>query len=140
MFVDFILTEDPPAADAGGRRVDVGRLADGFFVGTLPMICEFGGVIEISFENQEAGIFEVELVGEPVDRDDEDHAIEAWVLELPPPDPDFPVPRTRVLTFAAQIGAVDEVEMELAVYIRDQLDSAAEREWQASRFVVVRNL
>lgn len=133
VFANIILTDREPAVDVARRTIELGRMSDGIFIEpAYPCWPTFGGIIELTFDSpEEAGIFEVELVGEIIGST-EAHVIgEPWVLEVPPCAPDWDAGRAYALTFEASFGVYGDLGMSLAVYV--------DREFVAERRIVVRD-
>src|SRR5437870_655847 len=131
MYANFILTQGlPEVANPGGELV-LGELSTGIFlVSAYPAWLTFGGVVEVSFDPDEAGNHEVELVGTVVGTT-ESHVLSNWPIEIPPAEPGWEAPLTRTLTFPAEMAVSGDVELALDVLV--------DREWLTSRCVLVRS-
>ncbi|SRR5260221_7811191 len=116
MYIDFILTRDEPQIDTIARRVFPGELSDGFFVLDLPGRFAVGGLIQISFERDEHGSFEVEVYAEELGSG-ESRVVRNWLIDVPPTDDEWEIPRVHTRGFIAEFNVEDEAEFALAVYI-----------------------
>lgn len=135
MYVDsFILTVAPPQVDAGFRRVVLGEVSDGFFtVRELPARIEFGVYLEIGFEEDENGIFEVEVAAAVYAAGGvQESTLHRDKLDVAPAGDDWWVPRFRALPFSVTLDITTEVDLMLTVFI--------DGEFMADKPVLVRRL
>jgi hypothetical protein len=118
MYANLVLTQQEPVAPGGGAPLQLGELCDGIFVEqALPTWLSFGGVAELCLEGSENGLYEVELRATDLETS-ETHVVKNWVLDIPSPVEGWRFPRTRVLPFAVEMGAYDELEMNLVLLVR----------------------
>ncbi len=130
MYIDFILIEDPPDVQELKKIVMLGAVTDGcFIVPSFPTTIRFGGYLEVAFEGDEGGLFEVEIKAEELETGDE-RAVHNKVLEIPPADPDWPLARVHVVPFEVELTAEAEADFALNVYV--------ERKFEGERAVVIR--
>jgi hypothetical protein len=118
MYIEFVLTEEAPQIDPVAKTVVVGAASDGFITPSqIPAVFRIGGLIQVSFEPGEHGLFETTLVGEALDTG-EARALKNWIELVPPPNPGWRLPRIYNYGFEIPDFFVDhEVEFALAVYI-----------------------
>jgi hypothetical protein len=117
MYIDFILTEQGPVIDAVSKRIEVGVTSDGFILPPLlPYDFVIGGLIQVSFEANQEGLFEIELAGETLGTG-ERRALANWVEQVPPPSLSWRLPRIYNYGFEAPFHVEHEVEFALGVHI-----------------------
>jgi hypothetical protein len=117
MYIDFVLTQSRPNADPVTRTLQVGDIHDGFIVAaSFPHETTFGGLIQVSFEPEDWGEFEIELFAGIVGTDHR-QAVENWLETLPPPSPGWQIPRVFNYPFETTLTAAAEMEQALTVEI-----------------------
>lgn len=132
MYTNFILTQAEPSINGG--EVDLGSFSSGIFtVPAYPVMLEFGGVIQLAFEeDDEPGIYEVELRGTDL-ATFETHVLKNWAIEVPPPDLGWKAPRAWMLIVPTKdIAIFGNLDM--------ALDLEVNRAWVARQTILVRNL
>ena len=131
MYANFILTQGLPAIANPGGELVLGELSSGIFlVPVYPAWLTFGGIVEVSFGPDEAGIHEVELVGTVVGTP-ESHVLSNWPIEIQPADAGWTTPVTRTFAFPAEMAVSGDLEM--------TLDVLADRHHLTSRCILVRS-
>ena len=117
MHLDFILTRDPPVVDVAQRRVQLGELSDGIFI-CPPTEFAFGGLIELSFEPDECGEFDIRAVAR-IGGTHEESDLFLWPLVMPDPDVDWERPRSRSFPFEMTLSASGDLDLIIALYCDD---------------------
>jgi hypothetical protein len=109
--------ESPPRLDSVVPTVN-GRLCPAVFeAAAFPYWCDFGGVIEASFDSSDRGSHKVELTVTEMTAD-ETHCLNRWNCTVAPPT-DLLIAQIRAFPFAASFGVHDPAQLELSVRIND---------------------
>lgn len=131
MYTNFILTRSEPIVN--GSNVELGTFSSGcIVVDAYPAMIYLGGVIHLAFEDEEPGIYEVELRGTDLTASDS-HVLWVCPVELPPPDDGWTHPRSCTLVVPMRdLCVMGDLEMALDVEVN--------RRWAARQTILVRDL
>lgn len=127
MYIDsFVLTEGPPAVDPARREIVLGQTSDGHFVvGRFPANVAFGVYLEVAFEEDESGDFDLRLIAEAVVPGYPRRTLYETTLSMPPASADWWAARISPLAFEAEVYAGGEFDAQLLVEIDGEDDALA---------------